>query len=132
MIIIKDKEKGLFEIKVDTDRKIIYEKNINLWQKEDFIRYTQVFKNELIRDIKKMGKWAKVCDLRDYKTSAISDEMNEYSKWAAEQGLSHVATIVNNSALIKMQINRVAKEIVKLDYFDNEAEANAWLKSVGY
>lgn len=131
-MIIKDLEKGMFEIKVDAKRKVIYEKNSGFWTKEDFKRYVKAYEDLDKQGIlKKMGKWCKISDLTEYKTSSIADEINENVKWAVERGFVCAAAIVPAS-IIGMQMNRVTKGVIELINVSSMEEAEAWIKTRGF
>ncbi|GAB6086471.1 hypothetical protein [Alkaliphilus crotonatoxidans] len=128
-MVIKDVQ-GKYEIKVDTQRRIVYENPNGLWEKSDFER----FKNDYINKVGpliKGKKWAKYCDLIGYRTSNITDEIGELNIWCEENGLTHAALLVE-SAIIKMQMNRSVKGTVYPQAFTDPKEADAWLKSQGF
>jgi hypothetical protein len=55
----------------------------------------------------------------------IADESAEMNKWSEAHGLRKSATVLT-SALFKLQLQRVSVK-GKYSYFDNHADANAWL-----
>lgn len=129
-MLIKDTN-GKYELKVDANRGVIYEKNIDFWKEEDFVR----FHNEYITKIYpliKGKKWVKCSDLRAYKTSNIVDSLNGHLKWCKDNGFVGGAIILD-SAIVKMQISRSSKSLgIEPVPFDNLEEADKWLKSQGF
>jgi hypothetical protein len=131
-MIVKDK-KGKYEMKVDTAKKVVYEKNMGLWQKEDMIRQREDYK-KVFQELKKSGikSWGKICDLREYKMSNIAEDVNEISQWFKENGQTHCAFVQPKSVIVKMQMNRVVKDIFVMAHFDNLEDAEKWLAKEGY
>lgn len=131
MIEIKDTE-GLYEIKVDTDRRIVYENHFKgLFTSEALKRMDKDYKEKAIPALKG-NKWAKYCDMRNYQLSNIVDEMNVHLQYCINNGLAHAALIVESS-IVKMQMNRTGRNTpVPPNAFTDEKEADAWLKSQGY
>ena len=131
MIIIKDTE-GKYEINVDPTRMIAFQKHEGMFKEDCLERLDQDYKTKVI-PLFKGSKWAKCCDLRNYKVGGdITDKMNIHNTYCIEKGMSHVALIVE-SAIVKMQMNRAGKQIqfaptACLD----EKEADIFLKSNGY
>ncbi len=128
-MLIKD-EKGKFEITVDPVRCIAYDKNIGLWDPQDFERYHNIFVTKVVPQFKGK-KWAKCSDLREYKTSNISSELKAHLSWAENNGFS-CAAIVLDSTIIKMQMNRSKRDVVEPYAFASMEEADSWLKNQGY
>ena len=127
--MIKD-VKGKYTLEVDAARRICFEAPIGLLDKEDYDRYHNDYVTKVLP---KFGgkQWAVCTDLRDYKTSSISDGMSAHTEWAAKNGLSHAAFIVD-SAIAKMQMNRATTGKLKQKAFTDINEAKEWLKSVGF
>jgi hypothetical protein len=127
--MIKD-TKGKYILEVDVNKRICFENPIGLWDKEDYARYHNEYVTQIASQFK--GKnWAVCTDLRQYKTSDISDSMNEHAIWATQNGLTHCAYIVE-SAIIKMQMNRATKGKMEQQAFTDIDEAKAWLASQGF
>ncbi len=121
--------RDLYTIKFDGTRKIAYEVPVGLWTKEDY----QTYHNDYVSKVGPLtnGKWAKCVDLRKYKPSDITDEINKHSQWMANTGCNTVAFIVE-SAITKMQMNRAGAGGFQQQAFTEETEADAWLKSKGF
>lgn len=122
--------KGMYTLTLDKGRRVVYEVNKGIWTKDDIARFQS--------DYEKIGKeffdgkpWAAVCDLRDYKTSSIADEITEHTNWKVKNGLKYGAILVS-SAIVKMQLNRTTGGIVTQQAFTEDKEADEWLKSQGY
>lgn len=123
--------KGMYELKVDTARRLVYEKNVGFWTAEDFKRYREDYVNKIVPALKGK-KWAKMCDLTEYKVSTIVDEINSLNEYCEKNGFCCAALIVEN-ALVKMQMNRSVKgNGVNPMAFTDVNEADAWLKGQGY
>ncbi len=128
-MLIKDTQ-GKYEIKVDKQRRVIYERCIGLLKEED----TQRLHNEYMKKIVPLfnGKsWAKCSDLRNYKTSTVVDAMNTHINWCEQHGLVTGAIIVDQM-IVKMQMNRVSKNTVQPTAFKSVEEADKWLKEQGF
>lgn len=122
--------KGMYTMKYDEGRKIIYETPVGFWTKEDYQRYANDYVSKLGPVVK--GKtWATLTDLRNYKTSDISDEINKHAEWMKNSGCTTAAVIVS-SAIVKMQINRLGSNHFQQQAFTDEKEADAWLKGQGF
>ncbi len=120
---------GKFSLKVNHQRGIVFEKNMGLWDSEDFTRYHNVYVSK-IAPLFKGKKWAKCSDLTEYKTSNIADDIKEHIVWAEKNGFA-CGAIVIDSAITKMQMNR-SKNQVAPNSFSSEDEADTWLKSQGF
>lgn len=131
MLEIKDTQ-GLYELKVDAERKIVYENHFKgQFTSDALARMDKDYKEKVIPAFKG-SKWAKLCDMRDYQIANNVDEMNAHVQYCIEHGFSHAALIVE-SAIVKMQMNRTGRNTpVPPNAFTDEKEADAWLKSVGY
>ncbi|OPJ64434.1 hypothetical protein [Clostridium oryzae] len=131
MMEIKDPQ-GLYEIKVDLERRIVYENHFKgLFTIEALQRMDKDYKEKVIPALGGK-KWAKYCDMRNYQLSNIVDEMNTHLQYCIDHGLEHAALIVE-SAVVKMQMNRTGRNTpVPPNAFTDEKEADAWLKSVGH
>lgn len=128
-MIVKD-VLGKYELKVDVQRRIVYEKNEGMWTKEEFARLHNDYVTKIVPAFG--GKtWAKCCNLVGYKTSDITDDIAEHNLWCEKNGFTHAALIVE-SAIIKMQMNRSVKGGVFPMAFTDEKEADAWLRSQGF
>jgi|BioPla2DNA2_1021312.scaffolds.fasta_scaffold63385_2 hypothetical protein len=121
--------RGLYTIRYDAVRKICYEVPVGLWTKEDY----QIYHNDYVSKIGPLlnGKWAKIVDLRQYKTSDITEEINKHSKWMMSTGCNTLAFIVE-SAIVKMQMNNAGAGTFQQQAFTDEKEAYEWLKSKGF
>lgn len=130
-MLIKDTQ-GLYEIKVDTTRRIAYQTHFKgLFTAEALERLDNDYKKKVIPMFKGQ-KWSKLCDLRDYTLGNIVNEMNVHNEYCIKNGMADVALVVE-SAIVKIQMNRGAKAV---DFaptaFTDVKEADEWLKSKGY
>lgn len=123
---------GKYELKIDQNRRIVYETPIGLWKKEDVTRWLNDYKTHIQPLITDKKPWAVCAILTDYKTSSVADEINEFVKWKIENGLTKTA-MVADSAIIKMQMSRVVKGTPTDPIsFSSLKEADEWLKSQGF
>jgi hypothetical protein len=122
--------KGLYTIKYDSTRKIVYEAPVGLWTKEDYAEYHSQFENKIGPALGGQP-WAICTDLRKYKISDLGDVIAKHTEWMQNNKLQYIALIVD-SAIVKMQINRAVAGKVPQQAFLNEEEAETWLKSKGY
>ncbi len=121
--------RGLYTIRFDVGRKICYEVPVGIWTKDDYKIYHSDYVSKIGPRLN--GKWAKLIDLRRYKTSDITEEINKHSKWMLSTGCNTMAFIVE-SAIVKMQMNTAGAGIFQQKAFTDEKEANEWLKSKGF
>lgn len=128
-MIIKDIN-GMYELTVDTSKRIVYEKPNGLWTVDDYLRMHSEYVNKIFPLLK--GKtWVKCSDLRDYKTSNIVSEANNHLTACVENGFIGGAIIVD-SPIVKMQMNRASKDTgLKLGpvAFTDPKEAEQWIAS---
>lgn len=124
--------KASYELKVDVSRGIVFEVLKGLWQPEDFKKYDETYRNEIV-PLFKGKKWAKCSDLCDYKTSpVVGQQANAHLEWCFKNNIGAGAIIVS-SALVKMQMNNAAKGSgVNPTAFTSLKEADEWLKTVGF
>jgi len=129
MVHVKD-AKGFYEVKFDSMRRISYEKNLGFWRKEDIERYHNEYVKKVSPEFN--GKpWAICCDLREYKTSNINEEMDRHVQWKVKSGMCCAAIIVSD-AIVKMQLNKAAGGKYPQMAFTSAQEADNWLKSKGF
>jgi hypothetical protein len=122
--------KGLYTIKYDAARKVVYEAPVGLWTKEEYAEYHSQYVNKIGPEIGKQP-WAICTDLRKYKISDLGDVMAKHIEWLTENNVKYSAMIVD-SAIVKMQINRAVGVKIPQQAFLNETEAEEWLKSKGF
>lgn len=121
-----------YEIKVDKVRRVVYEKPMGLWNEDDYNRWVKDYKSKVIPALGNSQPWAVCADLTAYKTSSITEKLNEFVKWKVENGVAKTAMIVS-SATVKMQMNRAVKDTPTAPQaFTSLNEADTWLKSVGF
>lgn len=126
---VKD-SKGKYTLKLDAARSIVYETPEGFWSKEDYLRYHDDYVKKIGPHVK--GKrWATCSDLRNYKTSNITDEVNVHVKWKQENGLA-CGVIILDSAIVKMQMKRASTNAMEPHAVGSVEEANSWLKSQGF
>ncbi|MDF2592482.1 MAG: hypothetical protein K0S75_1948 [Clostridia bacterium] len=122
---------GKYEIELNTQRGIVFEKIEGLWTLNDIQRYHQDYMSKVLPAFKDR-KWAKCCDVRTYKASTITDELNKNMALYAQNGLVGGAIIVD-SAIVKMQLSRSTRSIgLEPVPFDNLKDADEWLKTQGF
>lgn len=128
-MLIEDSKK-MFTIKFDKTRRIAHETPVGLWTAEDYRRYHNEYVTKIATVLEKKP-WAKLTDLRKYKTSSITEEMDKHTEWMAQVSCKCVALIVE-SAIVKSQLNRVIGGKFEQQAFTDEKEALDWLKSKGF
>lgn len=129
-MLIKDIQ-DLYELKVDVTRRIVYEKFKGMFTKEAVSRIQNDYATKIL-PLFKDKKWAKYCDMRDYRLANSQDELNAFVQYCTDNGMAHAALIVE-SAIVKMQMNRVGRNVgVNPVAFTDENEAEAYLKECGY
>ncbi len=124
---------GKYELKVDTNRRIVYEKLIGLWSVDDFKRFDNDYRTKIVKQLG-AGNWAKSSDMREYKpnTHVTPEMMDSHLKFVSSTGCIGGACIID-SITLKMQLKRASKESIGAPgYFDNEQEADSWLKDKGF
>lgn len=122
--------KGLYTIKYDSARKIVYEAPVGLWNKEDYAEYHSQFENKIGPAVGKQP-WAVCTDVRKYKISDLGEEMAKHAEWLAENNVKYYAMVVD-SAIVKMQMNRAVGVKIPQQAFLSESEADEWLKAKGF
>lgn len=129
-MVIKDTQ-DLYELRVDEKRRIVYEQFKGMFTKDAVVRIEKDYKTKII-PLFSGKKWAKYCDMRNYKLANSQDELNEFVKYCTDNGMAHAALIVE-SAIVKMQMNRVGRNVgVNPVAFTDEQEAEDYLKQNGY
>jgi hypothetical protein len=129
-MLIKDVN-NRYEIEINTQRGIVFEKIDGFWTIEDIQRYQQDYVSKVIPALKHR-KWVKCSDVRTYKTSTITDELNNVIGLCAQNGLVGGAIIVD-SAIVKMQLARSTRSLgIEPVPFDNKEEADEWFKTQGF
>jgi hypothetical protein len=120
-----------YELKVDLERKIVYEEFKGIFTKEAVAKMKNDYKTKIL-PLFKGSKWAKYCDMRNYKLSGSQDELGEFVQYCTDNGMAH-ASIIVASAVVKMQMNRVGKSVgVTPVAFTDEKEGEDYLKTSGY
>jgi hypothetical protein len=122
--------RGLYTILVDTSRRIVYEAPLGVWKKEDYMEYHSLYMNVIVPTLGE-GAWSICTDLRKYRISDIEDVMNHHIDWLSENNIKYCAIIVD-SAMVKIQIDKVLNTKILQQAFLEEAEADMWLKSIGF
>lgn len=122
---------GKYELKVDAARGIVYERYDGLLKAEDIDNMHNDYVTKVLPLLK--GKsWTKCSDMKNYKTSNIVDESEKHLNWCNQNGMKPGAILVD-SAIVKMQMNRAAKNnALAPTAFTDEQEADAWLKTQGF
>lgn len=128
-MLIRD-PKGKYELRVDTERFIVYEKNMGLWNSEDISRFHNEYKLKILPLIDGR-EWFKCTDLREYKLSNITDAMINHVTWCVKNNLFGAIIIVKNEA-IEMQMNLSVLHsgmIYSPLAFANVEDAEKWLRT---
>lgn len=126
---IKD-SKGLYTLKFDSARKVLFEAPVGLWTRDEYVEYHSQFENKIGPAAAKQP-WSICSDLRKYKMSDLGDVMAKHMDWLASNNVQYSAVIVD-SAIVKMQVNRASGSKVQQQAFLTEEEASDWLKSKGF
>lgn len=122
--------KNFYTLKFDKERNICYETPVGFWTKDDYLRYHDDYTGKISKALN--GKpWAKQIDLRNYKVSNITDEIQMHADWMEKNKVTTIAVVVS-SAIAKMQMNRAGDGKFDQQAFTDEKEANEWLKSKGF
>lgn len=120
-----------YELKVDFERKIVYEKFKGIFTKEAIANMKIDYKTKIL-PLFKGSKWAKCCDMLIYNLSDSQNELVEFVQYCTDNGMAHAALIIKN-VVVKMQMNRVGIHVgVTPVAFTDEKEAEDYLKTVGY
>ena len=124
--------KEKYELKVDEKNNIVYEIILGYWTSEDYKRYHRDYVSK-ISPLLKNQSWVKCCDLRKYKTSMITEDMQKHVQWAGISGFEKSAIILDEvdvySSVVKLQIEKSIKgTMILLKAFTNTVEADEWLK----
>jgi hypothetical protein len=121
---------GKYELKIDIERAIVYEKNVGLWTDEDISR----FHNEYLNKILPMlggREWLKCTDLREYELSDITEGIISHIALCVEKRLFGGIIIVESEP-IKMQMNYsvlYSNMIFSPIAFTDFESAEKWLNS---
>lgn len=130
-MLIKD-SKGKYELRVDRERCIVYEKNVGLWNNEDILRLHNEYVTKIVPLIKGR-EWFKCSDLREYAVSDITEEITNHVTWCVENNLFGAIIIVKNQAVaVEMQMNLCvlySGMIYSPIVFSNLEEAEKWFNS---
>ncbi|RCX11255.1 SpoIIAA-like protein [Anaerobacterium chartisolvens] len=123
--------KGLYSIKLESGKNVVYETPTGLWTKDDYKQYHSHYV-EKIGPALKGKKWGMVAVMKDYKTSSLSDELNTHAAWLENNGCEKVAIVVDSS-IVKMQMNRAGNnKKFEQQVFTDINEAESWLSSKGF
>ena len=120
-----------YELKVDFERKIVYEKFKGMFTKKAIANMKNDYKIKIL-PLFKGSKWAKCCDMIIYNLSDSQNELREFVQYCSDNGMAQAALIVSN-VVVKMQMYRVGKNVgVTPVVFTDQKEAEDYLKTVGY
>lgn len=127
---------GKYILKVDIKRKLVYETNIGYWKPEDMQRFENDYKNNII-PVFKDKKWAKCCDLRQYKTSMITNELKGQIEYSAQNGYVIAAIVLDDldkyKSVIDLQMKIISEHTgVLFEKFTDIQEADKWLNEKGF
>ncbi|MCI1946346.1 hypothetical protein [Clostridium luticellarii] len=126
-------EGGKFELELVSSKRIIREKLIGRWNKADFERFNSAY-DKLAGELRKLGNWAKLCDMTQYKISAINDEVKQHAKWMHDNGCTHNATILPSEMIIKLMVGNLQKASggIITGTFKSVAEGEKFLEENGF
>ncbi|RKD33455.1 hypothetical protein [Thermohalobacter berrensis] len=132
---IKD-PKGKYILKVDKDRRLVYETLKGYWRLEDMERFHNDYVSKII-PLFNGKEWAKCCYINAYEAAMITDDIKSHVKWAVSNGFRKAAMILegNNqyNSVIDLQIRLAVKNTkLHLEKFESINEADKWLKSEGF
>lgn len=127
---IKD-VKGMYTIKIDKRRRIVYEKPLGFWHKEDYARYHKEYVTKIIPLLGNQKPWALCTDLRNYKISNIVEDINEHAKWKVKNNLAKAVMIVN-SIVVEMQLKISTGNVANSISFSSKEEAEEFLELHGF
>lgn len=122
--------KGLYTIMVNEERRIVYEAPIGEWKKTDYEEYQALYLNT-IKPCLGEGEWALCTDLRKYRISEIEELIGNQIDWYCNNRMKCAALIVD-SAMIKVHISKIISNKFNVMGFLDEADAEQWLKSLGF
>lgn len=128
---IKD-DLGKYVLTIDTSRNIVCEVLMGYWKAEDLKRFHEEYILKIIPIFQ--GKpWAKLCDLRAYHTSMITDDIKKHIHEAVRGGFSKAAIILDPSnkyaSVVEMQMRQCAKDTpLIVEKFTNHGDADRWLR----
>lgn len=124
MKFTKDFGTGNVTIESHPSKKIMFEKPAGLWKEEDYRGiYMDAYENKMITDIKAMGSWVKICDMREYKMSSVVECVQDHLKWCSSVGLKEIVFIYPETFLVQSQMKRSCKDIVDITNLSDEKEA---------
>lgn len=127
---------GKYILKVDIKRNLVYETNIGYWKPEDMQRFENDYTTKII-PLLKDKKWAKCCELRQYKTSMITDEIEEHTKYCIQNGYVMAAVVLNDldkyKSVIHLQMKIISDHTgLPFEKFTSIEEADKWLNEKGF
>jgi len=110
---------------------IILDRSKGSWKKETADTFCEDFKEIAGKLVQSGQKWAKLCDLSQWKTSTPEavEALQEHLRWSGENGMAFAAFIMP-LALERMQQQRIVRGGPlegKVEYFETEEEARDWL-----
>lgn len=126
-MVIKD-AKGMYILKIDEKNRIVYEYVTGYFEKDDYSRYHNDYKENILPIIGK-HPWVKCANLKKYKVSDITEEMCEHHTWERKNGLQLMIAVSDNT-IVKLQLKR--KNHANLLIVKSQEEAEKHLKSLGY
>lgn len=132
-MLIKDTN-GFYEISLNKDKRRVVETTTGFFKAEDVIRMNNEYTSKIGPALNAGGvkPWSKLCDMREYKTSKIVDEVNDHAVWAVTNGFS-VCALVVNKIVDGMQMKRAATGTpLKVEVFTDVPSAEKWLDEQGF
>ncbi len=123
-----------YDIDVDEDNRIVYEKIYGIWRIDTAKSYKDDFEREVQGVIDK--PWAKLIDLSNWKTAhpEVIEIVGKHLEWCRKHNMQWSVNVINNTVtygqLLKMFEKGATKEISKT--FRTYKEAEEFLTAEGY
>ncbi|WML35909.1 hypothetical protein [Clostridium sp. OS1-26] len=125
-----------YTLETKPGQKRVYETITGLFTDEEYSEYHNEYAVQLCSEIKNMGKWIKVVDMRKYKMSSVVESVSKHLKWCSDNGLQ-ASIVIADGVLVKSQMNRStkvdgSKELFPQFYVTTLEEAEAKARELGY
>jgi hypothetical protein len=116
---------------VDTSKNIVIEKPVGYWKPSDIQRLNDDYVEKVI-PLFENKKWMKLCDLRSYDVSMITEELKAYIRKVEGFGFMGGAIVVDETnkyaSVIELQMRKATQDSsIVLALFTNYKDAQAWV-----
>ena len=107
-----------------------------VWDADTVLEFQADLKKQI--NLIKDKEWASLVITTNWVVGTPETEalMDEFQKWCVENNQKFEAVVVDDDGLKKYQSDRFLREIklspIKLQFFNNEDQAIAWLKGFGF